>query len=262
MTMLPEEDLGVRPLQADLFRLAPVQGATVVRRFDRGIVTLIVLNPLAARVYLRFTNRLPAAGDYDALVLPGSVGVFAVERYKWVAAFVDYAGQPSAQDNNLQASALESIVAYPPTMPGAAFGLAPSGILVPINVDAGGRLLPSPAGAGTDAGQGATTAAAGALAPAIAAVAGVTGYCTGFEVTGGGATGASVIDVTITGLLEGTLHYAMAIPAGATLGVLPLVVEFTRPRQASAVNTAITLNVPSFGAGNTLADAAIHGFRV
>lgn len=107
------------------------------------------------------------------------------------------------------------------------------------------------------------TAAAGALAPALAApTAGETNFITGFEVTGGGATAASVIAVTVTGTIGGTLNYRLAVTAGATLATGPLLVVFPNPIPASAVNTAITLNVPSFGAGNTDAAATIHGFKL
>jgi len=85
-------------------------------------------------------------------------------------------------------------------------------------------------------------------------------YLTGIAVTGGGATGASVIAVTVTGLTN-TLTFQLAIPAGAAVGVFPLVVIFTRPIPASADNTAIVVNVPSFGAGNTNAAAAAFGFQ-
>jgi hypothetical protein len=264
--MLKERDLGLRPMQAELFRLNG-QGSFVNRRFDRGIASLIVLNQLGARILLRFSTRTPAvsaatvSGDYDAVVLPGSVGVYAVERYKWVSALVDYAGAASAQDNQLQAIGLESIVAYQPAQPGPAYGITPAGLFVPLLVDAAGRLVSNPASLGTDVGASAT-AAAGALAPAIAGVAGLTNFLTGFEVTGGGATGAAALDVTITGLLDGTLHYAVEVPVGAGLAIAPVVVEFVRPRPASAVNTAITLNVPSFGAGNLIESAAIHGYRL
>lgn len=105
------------------------------------------------------------------------------------------------------------------------------------------------------------TGAASALAPALAAAAGQTNYLTGFEITGGGATAASVIAVTVTGILGGTMNYNIPVPAGATLGIQPLLVTFWPPLPASAVNTAITLNVPSFGAGNTRASASIHGRR-
>jgi len=89
----------------------------------------------------------------------------------------------------------------------------------------------------------------------------LTTFITGFEVTGAGATAASVITVTLTNTVSGTLNYQMAIPAGAAVGVTPLIVEFSVPIPATGINTAITLNVPSFGAGNTNAAATIHGFR-
>jgi len=103
------------------------------------------------------------------------------------------------------------------------------------------------------------TAAATAIAPVLAAQAGKTNYIAGFEITGGGATAASVITATITGTAT-TLSYAIPIPAGVTLGINPVIVKFMPPIPASAINTAITLNVPSFGAGNTIEAGVIHGF--
>jgi hypothetical protein len=91
--------------------------------------------------------------------------------------------------------------------------------------------------------------------------AGKTTYITGFEVTGAGATGAGVITVTVTGTISGTLNYSLAIPAGASVGVTPLIVEFPEAIPASGANTAIVVNVPSFGAGNTNASAVAHGFQ-
>lgn len=258
--ILPEEELGLRPLQAELFRLAPAQGATVTRRFDqRGTVSLVVHNPTQARAYLRWSERAPSASDYDEVVPPASIAIFAVERVKWVTAVVDYAGQPTAQDLNLMITGISSLVAYTPSKAAPAFGLNPSGLLVPLSVDVGGRLVTSSAGAGIQVDASATTAAAAALAPALGAVAGKTNYLTGLEITGGGATAAGAIDATVTGLAA-TLHYGIVAPAGAGLALAPIVVTFSPPRPASAVNTAITLNVPSFGAGNLIASAALHGF--
>lgn len=105
-----------------------------------------------------------------------------------------------------------------------------------------------------------SASAAAANNQSLAAVAGRTTYITGFSVTGAGATGASVIAVTITGL-SNTLTYYVAIPAGAGVGITPLIIEFSRPIPASAVNTAIGVNVPSFGAGNTQAAATARGFQ-
>lgn len=104
------------------------------------------------------------------------------------------------------------------------------------------------------------TATAGAINITLPAVAGKTNYLTGFEVTGGGATAGSIIDVVVGGIGGANLHYAFAVPTGATLGAAPLIVTFATPLQASAPNTAIVLAVPSFGAGNTESAAVIHGF--
>ena len=112
--------------------------------------------------------------------------------------------------------------------------------------------------------QASVTGAAVALAPALAAQgAGTTDWVTGFTVTGSGATAASVIVVTLTGVLGGTLSYALAIPAGVTAPVSPLQVSFPWPGLPAAnPNAAITLNVPSFGAGNTNAAASIQGYSL
>lgn len=102
-----------------------------------------------------------------------------------------------------------------------------------------------------------TAAVAAATMPAVAAK---TNYVTGFEITGGGATAASLIEVVLSGLLGGDTTYVIAVPAGATLGITPLLVNFIPAIPASAVNTAIAITAPSFGAGNTKAMAAIHGY--
>ncbi len=95
----------------------------------------------------------------------------------------------------------------------------------------------------------------------IAAVAGRMNYIEGFDVTGGGATAASLINVTVTGLAN-TLNYQLAVPAGVTtdLGTSRLTVRFPSPIPASALNTAINVVVPSFGAGNTGEAVTIYGF--
>lgn len=87
-----------------------------------------------------------------------------------------------------------------------------------------------------------------------------TTYLSGFDITGAGATAASVILATITGLLGGTRTYALTIPAGATTGITPLTVAFNPPLPASAANTAIVVSAPSFGAGNTNAVANAQGY--
>ena len=137
----------------------------------------------------------------------------------------------------------------------------------PINV--AGSLTTTPSGTqnvaitgappGTDLTASATGVASAATAT-LAAAAGKFTYITGFEVTGGGATVGSLISVTVTGVVTGTLTYVFAVPTGATGGATPLIVEFSRPIPSSAVNTAIAVVVPSFGAGNTNSAVVAHGF--
>lgn len=103
-------------------------------------------------------------------------------------------------------------------------------------------------------------AAATASATIPAPSNGQTAFLTGFEVTGAGATAASVVALTVTGLLGGTATYNVAVPAGATVGLAPLVFEFNPPLSASAANTAIVVSLPSLGAGNTNAAVVAHGY--
>ena len=106
-----------------------------------------------------------------------------------------------------------------------------------------------------------TTGAAAAITATLAAVAGKRTFLSGFAVDGLGATAGSVIEVTVTGVLGGTLRYKMTIPAGVGVATTRLFAEFGRPIPASADNTAIVVNVPSFGAGNTSAIVSAHGFN-
>jgi len=104
-----------------------------------------------------------------------------------------------------------------------------------------------------------STGANSAITATLAAQAGKTNYLSGFEVTAGGATAGSIINVTVTGVLGGTMTYAVSVPTGVTLGA-SLVVEFPLPIPASAVNTAIVVNVPAAGSGSTVQTAVAHGF--
>lgn len=123
------------------------------------------------------------------------------------------------------------------------------------------KVQPSPLPAGAapvnnSSGNVANTATTATLAGA----AGVFTWLTGFEVTGAGATAASVILVTVTGAQGGTLTYVLVVPAGATTSIVPLTVEPSAPIRSSAVNTSIVVNVPAFGAGNTNAAVTAHGY--
>lgn len=124
------------------------------------------------------------------------------------------------------------------------------------------RAIPgAPSAGGRTYIQASATGAAAAIAATLPGVAGKTTWITGFSVTGAGATGASVITVTITGIAT-TMSYSVVIPAGVTANVAEMIIEFVDPIPASAVNTAIVVNVPSFGAGNTNAAVNAHGYQL
>lgn len=110
--------------------------------------------------------------------------------------------------------------------------------------------------------QGSSGDVAAAVATVtFAAAASKTNYLAGFDITGGGATAASVIQATVTGLLGGTRTINIPVPAGATLGIAPIVVIFNPPLPASAANIAIVVSAPSFGAGNLHASVNAQGYQ-
>jgi hypothetical protein len=96
----------------------------------------------------------------------------------------------------------------------------------------------------------------------LAAVTAKTSYITGFDVTGSGAIAASVVSVTVAGLLGGTATYTLAVAAGATLGNQPLIARFDPPLPASAANTAIVVTCPALGAGNTNNTVNAYGYYI
>ncbi len=119
---------------------------------------------------------------------------------------------------------------------------------------------------------GIASGAAQSNAAALTATTGRTQYITGFDISGSGATAASVIEVTVTGLATsagGTLKYEVPILAGVTApafgssttnGPSLYSVRFPVPLPASATNTAITVTCPSFGSGNTNASVCVYGY--
>lgn len=145
-------------------------------------------------------------------------------------------------------------------------------LLVPavqiVSLDSSGVATASPVNnASRPAGATVVGATSGNVAAAVAtaalpAVALKTNYVEGFTITGAGATLASNVIATIAGLLGGTNSYIVTAPVGATVAIQATYVEFTTPRPASAVNTAITLSMPSLGTGNTHACVNIWGFVV
>lgn len=126
--------------------------------------------------------------------------------------------------------------------------------------DRGPTIIEIGGSAGTRVGAVAT-AAAGVCTATIAAVAGRTNYLTGLQITGLGATAATKVIATVTGLVGGTKSFAIAVPAGVTTAVTPIIVAFPVPVPATGVNVAIVASVPSFGAGNTDVDVNLDGFQ-
>jgi hypothetical protein len=110
------------------------------------------------------------------------------------------------------------------------------------------------------------TAASGNVA-AVAAVAtlpaapGLTTFISGFEITASGATAASCVSATVAGVVSGALAYVFCAPAGITAQAPALVVNFNPPIPAASVNTAISVTLPSLGAGNANAAVVMHGFQ-
>ncbi len=99
-------------------------------------------------------------------------------------------------------------------------------------------------------------------AATLPAAAGKTTWITGFEVTASGATAALPVTVTVTGLQGVNLSYTFTFPADPLAEAVPLIVQFPQPLPASAVNTAISVQLPASGAGGTNATVCAHGFQI
>jgi len=104
--------------------------------------------------------------------------------------------------------------------------------------------------------------AAATATATLPAATGKTTYLSGFAITGAGATAASVISATVTNVNGGTQTYSLAIPAGAAVGVTPLIVYFDPSLPATGSNTTIVVSAPTFGAGNTNATVNAWGYQL
>lgn len=89
---------------------------------------------------------------------------------------------------------------------------------------------------------------------------GKTTYATGFSCESGGATAAADVDITLTGALGGTMHFAFDGGALATGNAIPR--TFNPALPASAPNTALVISMPALGAGNTNATCNIEGYQL
>jgi hypothetical protein len=95
----------------------------------------------------------------------------------------------------------------------------------------------------------------------LPAASGKTTYLAGFSVRGAGATAASIVQVTVTGLAAGTMTFDLPVVAGATLSNQPLDIYFAFPLPASAPNTAIVVTCPALGSGNTNNSVNAWGYQ-
>ena len=87
-------------------------------------------------------------------------------------------------------------------------------------------------------------------------------YITGFEVTGSGATTALPVTVTVSGTQGGTLSYTYVFVAGVLLANESLIIEFPKPIQGFAINTAIVVSCPESGSGGTNNTVNVHGYQL
>ena len=123
----------------------------------------------------------------------------------------------------------------------------------PVGTD-GADAIPVMAGSGNVANATATAT--------IPAVANKTAYITGFDIHGGGATAALLVNPTVTGIISGTRTFVYGAVAGPAAMNAPLSVRFSPPIPASAVNTAIAVSCPALGAGNLFNAVNAYGFYI
>lgn len=132
-----------------------------------------------------------------------------------------------------------------------------------LSTDSAGHLAVFNAAAPSTITASSGNVANAAAVATLAAVAGKTTCITGFQCTAGGITAlGSIVNITVTGCISGTMTYTFAFPIGALLTATPLIVSFPSPIPASATNTAIVVTLPAGGAGNTNAAVSAQGFQL
>lgn len=103
-------------------------------------------------------------------------------------------------------------------------------------------------------------AAAVATATLPASATQVTFIC-GFSATGAGATAATAVNATVTGVIGGTMTYVFAVPTGVDVPAQGLNVNFYPCVPGTSINTAIVVSMPSLGAGNAHAAMVAWGYQ-
>jgi len=95
----------------------------------------------------------------------------------------------------------------------------------------------------------------------LPAAVGKTTYITGYQVSGGSPTAASLISATLSGVIGGP-HPVFFTGQAQPLNTAPLVIAFNPPIPASAVNTAISVAASAFGAGSATQQVSVQGFQL
>ena len=87
-------------------------------------------------------------------------------------------------------------------------------------------------------------------------------FCSGFEITYGGATAAGLVTATLAGVLGGTQSYVIPVPAGITTGA-SFQVQFPSgcALPSADPNTDVVLSVPPLGSGNVACAVVLHGYK-
>ena len=130
-----------------------------------------------------------------------------------------------------------------------------------VSIVGNGGLTALPAGAVEVENAG--TGANAQITVNLTGVAGKTTYMTGLQITATGATAAGAVTATV--FLAGsaiTLNFVIAVPAGASVGVTPLIVTFPNAISAGGQNQVIQTILPALGAGNLLAAVNVTGYRL
>lgn len=103
-----------------------------------------------------------------------------------------------------------------------------------------------PEGSQTNNKTASNTFTTGTATASLTAQANKWTYLCGFTVTSGGTTTATLGNITITGTVSGTMNFGYTFVSSGQ-GVLGI--AFPGCISSSAINTAITVNVPAGGAG-------------
>lgn len=118
-------------------------------------------------------------------------------------------------------------------------------------------------GTPTNSSSNAANAIASASVPAPAAGSGKFAYLQRVQMVGLGATLLGSVNLTITGLVGGTITIPVPVVAGVLVPNAPLNLDFGATGiKAAAAETAITVSCPALGAGNTSNTVIATGYQL